>query len=166
MVAMLQRLDACSFFFNSKLIVCSFFALFLKIFWNRLSCHGSQFGSSISIQAVQFWPLRDNLWVHEGAGVLLCSLGDFPKQPHYLLLVYLRGSGGGQNGETAVDRPLAQRGSMSATAMFQQVALASVNECNGDVSTIGKALHGSESSMESLTLLPFISPAKFVVSIV
>jgi hypothetical protein len=34
-------------------------ALFLKIFPDRVSCHSLQCGRTISVQAVQFWPLRD-----------------------------------------------------------------------------------------------------------
>src|SRR5208282_2169562 len=59
MVAMVQRLDARSFFFRPQLSVRSFLALFFKVFRNRLNCHGLQCGKSISVQAVQFWPLRD-----------------------------------------------------------------------------------------------------------
>jgi hypothetical protein len=40
-VVMLQRLDARSFFYYSQLSVGSFLAFFLKVFRNRLSCHGS-----------------------------------------------------------------------------------------------------------------------------
>jgi len=40
MVAMLQRLDALSFFFRSQLSVRSFLPFFLKIFRNRLNSHG------------------------------------------------------------------------------------------------------------------------------
>ena len=61
MVAMVQRLDARSFFFRSQLSVCSFLALFVKVFRNRLNCHSLQCGRTISVQAVQFWPLRDNV---------------------------------------------------------------------------------------------------------
>jgi len=57
MVAMVQRLDARSFFFGSQLSVCSFLALFFKIFGNRLNCHGLQCGRTVSVRAVQFWPL-------------------------------------------------------------------------------------------------------------
>ena len=60
MVTMLQGLDARGFFFRSLLSVCGFLALFFKIFWNRLSCHSLQCGRTISFQAVQFWPFRDN----------------------------------------------------------------------------------------------------------
>ena len=41
MVAMVQRLDARSFFFRPQLSVCAVSAFVLKIFWNRFSCHGS-----------------------------------------------------------------------------------------------------------------------------
>jgi len=61
MVAMVQRLDARSFFFRSQVSVCSFLAFFFKVFRNRLICHGLQCGRTISVQAVQFWPLRDNV---------------------------------------------------------------------------------------------------------
>jgi len=40
MVAMVQRLDARSFFFYSQLIVLAFVALVLKVLRNRLRCHG------------------------------------------------------------------------------------------------------------------------------
>jgi len=40
MVAMVQRLDARSFFFYPQLIVTTFLALVLKVFRNRFSCHG------------------------------------------------------------------------------------------------------------------------------
>ena len=40
MVAMVQRLDARSFFSYSQLIVATFLALVLKVFRNRLRCHG------------------------------------------------------------------------------------------------------------------------------
>ena len=60
MMAMVQRLDARSFFFRSQLSVYSFLALFFKVFRNRLNCHGLQCGRTISVQAVQFWPLRAN----------------------------------------------------------------------------------------------------------
>ncbi len=60
-MTMVQRLDARSFFFRSQLSVCSFLALFFKVFRNRLNCHGLQCGRTISVQAVQFWPLRDNV---------------------------------------------------------------------------------------------------------
>ena len=39
-VAMVQRLDARSFFSYSQLIVATFLALVLKVFRNRLRCHG------------------------------------------------------------------------------------------------------------------------------
>ena len=39
MVAMLQRLDARSFFVRSQLSIRSFLPFFLKIFRNRLSSH-------------------------------------------------------------------------------------------------------------------------------
>jgi hypothetical protein len=40
MVAMVQRLDARSFFFHPQLIVSTFSALVLKVCGNRFSCHG------------------------------------------------------------------------------------------------------------------------------
>ena len=40
MVAMMQWLDARSFFFHPKLSVASFLALVLKVCWNRFSWHG------------------------------------------------------------------------------------------------------------------------------
>jgi hypothetical protein len=40
MVAMVQRLDARSFFFRPQLSVCAVSALVLKVFRNRFSCHG------------------------------------------------------------------------------------------------------------------------------
>ena len=60
MVAMVQRLDARSFFSYSQLIVATFLALVLKVFRNRLRCHGqsvadlapsklSNFGHSLTI---------------------------------------------------------------------------------------------------------------------
>lgn len=48
MVAMLQRLNARRFFFCSELSVGSFLALFLKVFRDRLSCHGLQCGRMVS----------------------------------------------------------------------------------------------------------------------
>jgi hypothetical protein len=68
MVATLQRLDARSFYFRSELSVCSLLALFLKIFRDRVSCHSLQCGRTISDQAVQFWPLRDNSMGTRGMG--------------------------------------------------------------------------------------------------
>ena len=59
-VATPQRLDARSFYFRSELRVCSLLALFLKIFRDRVSCHSLQCGRTISVRAVQFWPLREN----------------------------------------------------------------------------------------------------------
>ena len=40
MVAMVQRLDARSFFFGPQLSVCTVSALVLEVFGNRFSCHG------------------------------------------------------------------------------------------------------------------------------
>jgi hypothetical protein len=40
MVAMVQRLDARSFFFHPQLSVSIFLALVLKVCRNRFSCHG------------------------------------------------------------------------------------------------------------------------------
>jgi hypothetical protein len=40
MVAMVQQLDARSFFFYPHLIVSTFSALILKVCRNRFSCHG------------------------------------------------------------------------------------------------------------------------------
>jgi hypothetical protein len=40
MVAMVQRLDARSFFFHPQLIVSTFSALVLEVYRNRFSCHG------------------------------------------------------------------------------------------------------------------------------
>src|SRR5580658_8583447 len=57
MVAMLQRLDTRRFFFRPQLSVCSFLALFLKVFRNRLSCHGSQCGRTGAVKSVPFWPV-------------------------------------------------------------------------------------------------------------
>lgn len=74
MVTMVQRLDARSFFFRSQLSVCSFLALFFKVFRNRLNCHGLQCGRTISVQAVQFWPLRDNVTCTRGNGVVCATL--------------------------------------------------------------------------------------------
>jgi hypothetical protein len=48
MVAMLQRLDARSFFFRSRLSGGIFLPLFLKVFRDRLSCHGLQCGRTVS----------------------------------------------------------------------------------------------------------------------
>jgi hypothetical protein len=70
MVAMLQWLDARSFFFRSQLSACSFLALFFKVFRNCLSGHGLQCGRSISVQAVQFWPLFDNYITKTGIGLI------------------------------------------------------------------------------------------------
>ena len=60
MVAMVQRLDARSFFFHPQLSVSIFSALVLKVCRNRSSCHGrivaelspsklSNFGHSVTI---------------------------------------------------------------------------------------------------------------------
>jgi hypothetical protein len=60
MVAMVERLDASSFFFHPQLIVSMFSALVLKVCRNRFSCHGgsvaelspsklSNFGHSVTI---------------------------------------------------------------------------------------------------------------------
>jgi hypothetical protein len=54
MVAMVQRLDARSFFFRSQLSVCSFLALFFKVFRNRLNCHGLQCGRTVSARLCNF----------------------------------------------------------------------------------------------------------------
>ena len=70
MVAMVQRLDARSFFSYSQLIVATFLALVLKVFRNRLRCHGqsvadlapsklSTFGHSLTIHAAS------NKWLLE-----------------------------------------------------------------------------------------------------
>jgi hypothetical protein len=60
MVAMVQRLDAHSFFFHTQLSVSTFLALVLKVFRNRFRCHSqsvaelspsklSNFGHSVQI---------------------------------------------------------------------------------------------------------------------
>ena len=67
MVAMVQRLDARSFFFRPQLSVCTVSALVLEVFRNRFSCHGrsvaelssselSNFGHSVTIHE----PPRDD----------------------------------------------------------------------------------------------------------
>jgi hypothetical protein len=40
MVAMVQRLDARGFFFQTQLSVFTFLVLVFKVFWNRFRCHG------------------------------------------------------------------------------------------------------------------------------
>src|SRR5271157_2230767 len=59
MVAMLQRLDARSFFLRPQLSVCTVSALVLEVFRNRFSCHGGSVAEP-PVRAVQFWPLGDN----------------------------------------------------------------------------------------------------------
>ena len=63
MMSMLQRLDAGSFFFGPQLIVGGLFALFRKIFWNRLNCHACKSGRTIPRKSVLFCPLDDNLLI-------------------------------------------------------------------------------------------------------
>ena len=57
MVAMLQRLDAGSFFFHPQLSVPTFLALILKVCRNRFSCHSPLVWQK-PVQAVQFSPLQ------------------------------------------------------------------------------------------------------------
>jgi hypothetical protein len=60
MVAMVQRLNARGFFFQTQLSVFTFLVLVFKVFWNSFRCHGQQCGRTIPVQAVQFWSLGDN----------------------------------------------------------------------------------------------------------
>jgi hypothetical protein len=60
MMSMLQRQDAGGFFFRPQLIFGSLFALFRKIFWNRLSRHTCECGRTIPPKSVLFCPLDDN----------------------------------------------------------------------------------------------------------
>jgi hypothetical protein len=49
-----------SLFFHSKLSISMFSVLVLKVCRNRLSCHSPQYGRTIPVQALHFWPLRDS----------------------------------------------------------------------------------------------------------
>jgi hypothetical protein len=87
MVAMLQRLDARSFFFRSRLSRGIFLPLFLKVFRDRLSCHGCQCGRTTPVQSVPFWPLGDNNDRHRRPpttllrGFVICLCGAESRAP-------------------------------------------------------------------------------------
>src|SRR5580658_2733879 len=92
MVAMLQRLDARRFFFRSQLSVCSFLAFFLKVFRNRLSCHGvsvaelvesslCHFGHSLSAVHV-FRHLTKAWWEYASATIWTCDSRRCRAQPY------------------------------------------------------------------------------------
>ena len=54
MVAMLQWLDARSFFFRAQLIGREFLALFVKVLCDRLSAHGCECRRTISFKLFHF----------------------------------------------------------------------------------------------------------------
>ena len=60
MLAMVQRLDARSFFFRPQLSVCAVSALVLKVFRNRFSCHGRSVAELSPPELSNFAPLGDN----------------------------------------------------------------------------------------------------------
>jgi hypothetical protein len=77
MVAMVQRLDARSFFFQPQLSVSTFLALVRKVFRNRSCCHGqsvaelapsklSNFGHSLTIHGPR-WRVGKSLSAKRGA---------------------------------------------------------------------------------------------------
>ena len=59
MVAMLQRLDARSFFLRPQLSVCAVSALVLEVFRNRFSCHGGSV-PELSCSSCPILATRDN----------------------------------------------------------------------------------------------------------
>ena len=82
MVAMVQRLDARSFFLYPQLSVCTFLALVLKVCWNRFRCHDrsvaelspaklSNFGHSVSIRELP----------RDGVGNIMIVIERDPRDP-------------------------------------------------------------------------------------
>jgi len=62
MVAMVQRLDARSFFRHPQLSVSTFLALVLKVCWNRFRCHNRSVAELSPPKLSNFWPTLDNSW--------------------------------------------------------------------------------------------------------
>lgn len=69
MVAMVQRLDARSFFGHAQLILTTFSALVLKIRRNRFSCHGPSV-AELSPSKLSYFGHPDNLWAATWSGRL------------------------------------------------------------------------------------------------
>jgi hypothetical protein len=69
MVAMVQRLDARSFFFRPQLSVCTVSALVLEVFRNRFSWHGHIVAEPSPSELSNFAHSVNNSWAaHEETG--------------------------------------------------------------------------------------------------
>ena len=86
MVAMLQRLDARSFFLRPQLSVCTVSALVLEVFRNRLSCHGGSVAELSPSELSNFGHSVTNSWAATrrlDSDVLPAAIDRLKNNPQY-----------------------------------------------------------------------------------